>query len=207
MVIDDVKEKVSVPPPPHHPQQLLDWRCISSPLSKYSVATSESILYISLIQVLPHSSYSQWSLDTCGRGQSSVQYPTLGDYNPACHRTGTGDEFAGKFDVSSVESQKGAITIQRCSVENQKGTITIQRCSIEWLRTRRALSPWTLYSDSALLVLNGTSLNIYTALLALNWRHSPYLLIDENREPLQFGRCDIHSTSHCSLNDKDSHSW
>ena len=31
--------------------------------------------------------------------------------------------------MSSVESQKGTITIQRCSVENQKGTITIQRCS------------------------------------------------------------------------------
>ena len=28
-------------------------------------------------------------------------------------------------DISSVESQKGAITIQRCSVENQKGAITI----------------------------------------------------------------------------------
>ena len=35
------------------------------------------------------------------------------------------------FKISSVESQKGAITIQRCSIENQKGTITIQRCSIE----------------------------------------------------------------------------
>ena len=55
---------------------------------------------------------------------------------------------------SSDESQKGAITIQRCSVENQKG----------------ARSPLTLYSDSALLVLNGTSLNIDSALLALNWR-------------------------------------
>ena len=32
---------------------------------------------------------------------------------------------------SSVESQKGAINIQRCSVENQKGAINIQRCSVE----------------------------------------------------------------------------
>ena len=31
----------------------------------------------------------------------------------------------------SIENQKGAITIQRCSIENQKGAITIQRCSIE----------------------------------------------------------------------------
>ena len=37
------------------------------------------------------------------------------------------------------------------------------------LRTRRTLLPQTLYSDSALLVLNGTSLNSVTALLALNW--------------------------------------
>ena len=36
------------------------------------------------------------------------------------------------------------------------------------LRTRRALLPQTLYSDSNLLVLNGTSLNIDSALLALN---------------------------------------
>ena len=28
--------------------------------------------------------------------------------------------------LSSVESQKGAITIQRCSVENQKGAIAVQ---------------------------------------------------------------------------------
>ena len=40
------------------------------------------------------------------------------------------------------------------------------------LRTRRALSPLcTLYSDSALLGLNGTSVNINSALLALSWRY------------------------------------
>ena len=37
------------------------------------------------------------------------------------------------------------------------------------LRTRRALSPLTLYNNSALLVLSGTSLNCRNALLALNW--------------------------------------
>ena len=31
----------------------------------------------------------------------------------------------------SVESQKGAFTIQRCSVENQKGAINIQRSSVK----------------------------------------------------------------------------
>ena len=45
--------------------------------------------------------------------------------------------------------------------ENQKGVITIQGCSTE---------NQTLYSDSALLVLNETSLNSDNALLALNWR-------------------------------------
>ena len=49
--------------------------------------------------------------------------------------------------ISSVESQKGAITITRCSVENQNQT---------------------LYSDSPLLTVNGTSLNIDSALLVLN---------------------------------------
>ena len=56
--------------------------------------------------------------------------------------------------ISSLESQKGVIAVQRCSVENQK-----------------ALSPHKLYSDSALLVLNGTSLIFNYALLAHNWRY------------------------------------
>ena len=38
------------------------------------------------------------------------------------------------------------------------------------LRTRSALSQWTMYSYSTLLVLDRTSLNIDSALLALNWR-------------------------------------
>ena len=40
------------------------------------------------------------------------------------------------------------------------------------LKTRRALLPYTVYGDSALLVLNGTSLICNNALLALNWRYS-----------------------------------
>ena len=57
------------------------------------------------------------------------------------------------FTMSSVESQKGAINVQRCSAENQKASITVN-----------------VYSDSALLVFNGTSLNSDNALLALYWR-------------------------------------
>ena len=52
------------------------------------------------------------------------------------------------------ESQKGIITIQRCSVANQKGNIAVQ-------------SLWRI-GDSALLVLNGTLLNSVNALLVLN---------------------------------------
>ena len=33
-------------------------------------------------------------------------------------------------NISAVESQKGAITIQRCSIENQKGTIVID--FVQW---------------------------------------------------------------------------
>ena len=47
--------------------------------------------------------------------------------------------------MSSVESQKGVIIVQRCSVENQKGAIAVQ----------------SVYNDNALLVLDGTSLNSY----------------------------------------------
>ena len=45
---------------------------------------------------------------------------------------------------------------------------------IRLLSTRRALLPYALYSDSALLVLNGTSLSSVNALLALNWRYLNY---------------------------------
>ena len=47
--------------------------------------------------------------------------------------------------IASVESQKGAITIQRCPIENQKGAIAID------------------IVHCTLLVLNGTSLNILIA--------------------------------------------
>ena len=39
------------------------------------------------------------------------------------------------------------------------------------LRTRRALSPYRVYGDGTLLVLNGTSLNNVNALLALSRRY------------------------------------
>ena len=40
---------------------------------------------------------------------------------------GGGIMFSGHLTIiSSVENQKGAINIQRCSVENQKGTIAVQ---------------------------------------------------------------------------------
>ena len=45
-----------------------------------------------------------------------------------------------------------------------------------------ALSTYTLYSDSALLVLNGTSLNCNNALLALNWRYVKGSGVDRSSE-------------------------
>ena len=54
--------------------------------------------------------------------------------------------------ISSVENQKGIIAVQRCSIENQ-------------------LSLYKVYGNSAILVLNRTSLNCNNALLALNWRY------------------------------------
>ena len=57
------------------------------------------------------------------------------------------------------------------SVESQKGVI----CNSKMfpLRTRRALLLYKVYGDSALLVLNRTSLICNNALLALNWRYLP----------------------------------
>ena len=55
----------------------------------------------------------------------------------------------------------------RSSVESQKGIMFKDVL----LRTRRALSLYKVYGDSALLVLNGTSLNSANALLAFSWHH------------------------------------
>ena len=54
--------------------------------------------------------------------------------------------------VSSVESQKGAINIQRCSLENQKGAIAVH--STEYL-----------------------NLNSYSTLPALNWRYNLFVRV------------------------------
>ena len=62
----------------------------------------------------------------------------------------------GTNDIFSVESQK-ALSLFKDAL-----SLYIP------LRTRRELLPLTLYNDSTLLVLNGTSLNIDCTLLALN---------------------------------------
>ena len=53
------------------------------------------------------------------------------------------------------------------SVESQKGAINNSSKDVP-LRTRRAVSLYNVYGDSALMVHNGTSSNIESALLALN---------------------------------------
>ena len=57
--------------------------------------------------------------------------------------------------ISLVERQKGVNTVQRSSTENHKGAIAI----------------YTLYSKSALLVLNGTVLNSDKTFLDLNQQY------------------------------------
>ena len=71
-------------------------------------------------------------------------------------------------DIWSVESQKVVINIQRCSVDNQKGGIAVQG-----------------HCDSALLVLNGTSLNSDNALLVLS---RLYISVSVARNSLQFSQ-------------------
>ena len=64
---------------------------------------------------------------------------------------------------------------KRKVAENQQYQISFpiiaRQDIIRQLRARRALSLYKVYGDSALLVLNGTSLNSDSALLALNWRY------------------------------------
>ena len=55
--------------------------------------------------------------------------------------------------TSSVESQKGLITIQRCYIENQKGAPAV--CKVQGI--------WE-YANSASLVLKGPPLNTVKAL-------------------------------------------
>ena len=94
----------------------------------------------------------------------------------------------------SAESKKGVISVQRCSVENQKGAIAIDFvhrgvgrlgedkafegqaivCG-QWLAPPMFCLLTTfqrpcLYSKSALLVHNGTSLRSINTLVDLNWR-------------------------------------
>ena len=60
-----------------------------------------------------------------------------------------------------------------CQLKTRKALLQIKDVT---LRTRRALSPYNWYSNSALLVLNGTSFNCNNALLALKLRYNIGLL-------------------------------
>ena len=55
------------------------------------------------------------------------------------------------------------------TVESQMGITTLSILKDVPLRTRRALSLYDVYGNSALLVFNGTSLNSDSTVLALNW--------------------------------------
>ena len=88
-----------------------------------------------------------------------------------------------------LRTRKGITAIQGCSIENQKG------------------------GDSALLVLNGTSLNSENALLALNWQYNilalyvvcanwPYAYDSHRRAPRRVGgqtwHCHVRHRQACS---------
>ena len=75
--------------------------------------------------------------------------------------------------------------ISACQTNKQVQTMELLHCWLRArralslfndapLRTRRALLPQTLYSNSACLVLNGTCLNSINAHLALNWWYGLY---------------------------------
>ena len=55
------------------------------------------------------------------------------------------------------------LNFENCRLRTRRGVYAVP------LGARGALSPYTLYSNTALLVLNGTSWNIDNALLALNF--------------------------------------
>ena len=60
--------------------------------------------------------------------------------------------------------------IQVSTFRQLRARRALLQCKDDPLRARRALSLYKVYGSSALLVLNGTSLNCSNALLALNWR-------------------------------------
>ena len=107
-------------------------------------ATSHYQIFVNTqTQANPHSGFCKFSLYHIFK---MGYYKWCSDHNHAV-----------KYDsiivsVSSVETQKGAINIQRCSVDNQKGAKLL----------------YNVYGGSALLVLNKTSLNNDSTLLALN---------------------------------------
>ena len=60
------------------------------------------------------------------------------------------------FNISSAESQKGVIAVQRCSVENQKGTIAVKCMAIVpfWFSMEHlwsAITPFWLSTDKIFL--------------------------------------------------------
>ena len=55
------------------------------------------------------------------------------------------------------DSQKGALTIQRCSVENQKAALTIQRCSVENQKAALTIQRSSVENQKAALTIQRCS--------------------------------------------------
>ena len=113
---------------------------------------------------------NQWSLNGVvngGGGGQKQEWFGVPPYNKILILVG---RLLGKAKVPWIYSppQKNTTTTTYRQLRARRALLQINDVP---LRTRRELLPLTLYSNSALLVLNGTSLSCNNALLALNWRY------------------------------------
>ena len=75
----------------------------------------------------------------------------------------------GGGGVTEIERKRDVMILwgRNCQLRARRALMLFNSFS---LRTRRVILPYTLYSDSPLLLLNKTSLTIIHALLTLTWR-------------------------------------
>ena len=83
-----------------------------------------------------------------------------------------GCHLSEEFAVMKLQSYEEFYTRTPLTYHQLRARKALLQIKDVLLRTRRALLPLTLYSNSALLVLNGTSLSCNNALLALNWQYA-----------------------------------
>ena len=127
--------------------------CTNSLISQYSAEYEQWITTQNVRKKILHALHFKWTI-LIKYFLSYIKKCQMGTYF-----------FSWVYNTSLL----GASHLTYCQLRARRALLLFKD---DLLRTRRALSPYTLYSNSALLVLNGTSLNIDSALLALNWRYS-----------------------------------